>query len=105
MAEKVKVKKMLREIDRIMQHQNNSIAELIQINSAIGSLYDQVRDRIEIEEVTQEECEEMVEYINRFHELSIAIHAGGLAIHVQLHNVQPGNINEGGKCPPWQSDC
>lgn len=105
MAEKVKVKKMLREIDRIMEHQNNSIAELIQVNSAMGCLYDQVRDRIEIEEVTMEECAEMVGLINRFHELSSAIHAGGLAIHVQLHNVQPGNINEGGKCPPWDPDC
>lgn len=105
MAEKVKVSKVIKSINRILGHQNTNISELVQLNSAINALWDEVRDNIETEEVTQEQCVEMVQLLNRFHVVSKATDYGGIGVHTLMHTIQPGNINEGGKCGPWNPDC
>jgi hypothetical protein len=102
MSEKIKVRKLIKQVSRILRANQDNIHELMGVNDAINNLWQSVKDRIEPEEVTQAECEEMVGLLERYHGLSAAIHAGGLAAHVQMENVRPRNINEGDKCPPWE---
>ena len=52
MAEKVKVSKVIKFINRILVHQNNNISELVQLNSAINALWDEVRQDRDWETLT-----------------------------------------------------
>lgn len=105
MSRKIEVSDLNSKIDALLQIASNNIGDLVMANSTVNSIWNSIKDRVDREQVTQEECANMVAALAEFHQAVGNIYSAGISAHVQMSNVRPGNINEGGKCWPPGSDC
>lgn len=96
----IKERKLIKLVGKILKSSEGLMLELAQNHCQITELWRSVKDRIETEEVTQAECEQMAALWAEQHRIAQIINNAGLTAHAHMVTVSPSNISEGQKCYP-----